>query len=198
MLSLRVRYVPHGIPQETGMQFPNRSSPARQTSSTGARGARGGHISEGFAYNLHSQLQAWASAYHTSPAFRDQTAMIWQDPPLPDNTDDGLQPQSLAETFFSAASIYLAGVFDYEICHWQRLHLPPPALSEDEIQQHVSLILASSQRLVVETSLCPLLLLVPLRVASARARTVEQRHQIMDLFGLVGSRFAVARAIVAD
>jgi hypothetical protein len=89
-------------------------------------------------------------------------------------------------------------VFDYEIGYWQTLHLPAPVLGEDEIQQHVSLILASSQRLVVETSLSPLLLLFPLRVASARARTTEQRRQIMDLLELVGLRFSVARAIVAD
>jgi hypothetical protein len=148
-------------------------------------------------FTLRSQLQAWASAYHTSPAFRGPT-IAWQDPLLPDSDTTGLQPQILAETFFSAASIYLSGVFDYEIGYWQRLQLSAPTLGEDEIQQHVSLLLASSQRLVAETSLSPLLLLFPLRVASARARRAEQRRQIMELLGRVGSRFAVAGAIMAD
>jgi hypothetical protein len=59
-------------------------------------------------------------------------------------------------------------------------------------------VLASSQRLVAETSLSPLLLLFPLRVASARARGAEERGQIRGLLGLVGGRFAVAGAIVED
>ncbi|KAL2131235.1 hypothetical protein VTI74DRAFT_5386 [Chaetomium olivicolor] len=150
-------------------------------------------------FTLRDQLHGWASSYHTSSIFRDPTT--WQDP-LPDTDETSLraelEPQMLAETFFSATSIYLSGVFDYEICYWQSLNLPAPTLSEDEIQQHVSLILVLSQRLMVETSISPLLLLFPLRVASARARQAEQKRQIMELLGLVRSSFAVAGAIVAD
>ncbi|KAK3307664.1 uncharacterized protein B0T15DRAFT_554596 [Chaetomium strumarium] len=151
---------------------------------------------QGFA--LRSQLQVWSSSYHTCPALlgtiSDTTADASVAKPLPDE----LQPQILAEKTVPAASIYLSGVFNYEIGYWQGLHLPAPALGEHEIQQHVSLILASSQRLVRETSLSPLLLLFPLGVASARAQTVEQRRGIMELLALVGARFAVAKAIVAD
>src|SRR5690606_2070296 len=92
---------------------------------------------------------------------------------------------------------YLSGVFDYEICYWQRLNLPAPTLSEDEIQQHVGFILALSHQLV-KADISPLLLLFPLRVASARARQTWQRQQIMELLGMVKASFAVAGAFVAD
>jgi hypothetical protein len=105
--------------------------------------------------------------------------------------------QLLAEVFFSATSIYLSGVFDYEICHWQSLNLTTPTLSEDEIQQHVGFILVLGHQLV-KTNISPLLLLFPLRVASARARQTWQRQQIMELLGMVKSSFAVAGAFIAD
>ncbi|KAK4033414.1 hypothetical protein C8A01DRAFT_19640 [Parachaetomium inaequale] len=152
---------------------------------------------QGFA--LRAQLHDWASANHTSPAFQLSEEQR-QDPPADDNKPNpDPAPQLLSETFFSATSIYLSGVFDYEITHWQTLNLLPlPTLSEDAIQQHVASILALSQRLVGETSLSPLLLLFPLRVASARARQAGQRRQIMELLGVVRASFAVAGAIVGD
>jgi hypothetical protein len=146
-------------------------------------------------FELRGQLIGWASTHHTSNVFRPPT--ILQDPSTGSSPEceDGVQ--LLAETFFSATSIYLSGVFDYEICHWQSLQLPAPTLSEDEIQQHVASILSLSQRLV-ETTISPLLLLFPLRVASARAREVSQKQQIMKLFGGIRSSFAVAGALMAD
>ncbi|KAK4158157.1 hypothetical protein C8A00DRAFT_11007 [Chaetomidium leptoderma] len=153
---------------------------------------------QGFA--LRDQLRGWALIYHTSNVFRDLGTP--QDSSLADDRlsepEPEPEPQLLAETFFSATSIYLSGVFDYEIGYWQSLHLPAPTLSEDEIQQHVTSILALSQRLIVETSISPLLLLYPLRVASARARQTSQKQQIMKLLGIARSSFAVAGAFMAD
>ncbi|KAK3294697.1 uncharacterized protein B0H64DRAFT_463688 [Chaetomium fimeti] len=146
---------------------------------------------EGFA--LRSRLRHWASACHTSPVFRDSSTRQDSAESAPES-----ESQLLAATFFSATSIYLSGVFDYELCYWQSLDLPTSTLGEDEIQQHVTFILALSQRVLAETRISPLLLLFPLRVASARARQKEQKEQIMRLLGRVGSSFAVAGAIVAD
>ena len=145
-------------------------------------------------FELRGQLHSWASSHHTSNFRRPRISPA---SPTGSNTEGEDEIQLLAETFFSAASIYLSGVFDYEICYWQRLALPAPTLSEDEIQQHVASILSLSQRLA-ETTISPLLLLFPLRVASARALQTSQKQQIMKAFGIIGSSFAVAGAFVAD
>ena len=146
-------------------------------------------------FELRGQLHSWASSHHTSNVF--QHPIISPASPAGSNTEREDEIQLLAETFFSATSIYLSGVFDYEICYWQRLTLPAPTLSEDEIQLHVASILSLSQRLA-EMTISPLLLLFPLRVASARASQASQKQQIMKAFGIIGSSFAVAGAFVAD
>ncbi|KAF5672858.1 hypothetical protein FCIRC_8292 [Fusarium circinatum] len=43
---------------------------------------------------------------------------------------------SLTKAFFAATSIYLSGVFDYEIPYWQDKGIVAPNLSEEEIQMH--------------------------------------------------------------
>ncbi|KAI6269341.1 hypothetical protein MCOR28_007782 [Pyricularia oryzae] len=146
-------------------------------------------------FELRGQLHAWASSHHTSNVFRcpatsQVSSATW-------NTEHKHETQLLAETCFSATSIYLSGVFDYEIYYWQSLQLPVATLSEDQIQQHVAFILDSSQRLA-GTSISSLLLLFPLRVASARARKTSQKEQIMELLGIVGSSFPVALAFKAE
>ena len=142
-------------------------------------------------FELREQLRCWAFTKHTSNGFRDPRRPPGFEP------KPELELQLLAETFYSATSIYLSGVFDYEISYWHSLNLPAPTLSEDDIQQHVGFILALSHQLV-KTDFSPLLLLFPLRVASARARQVWQRQQIMELLGIVKSSFAVAGAFIDD
>jgi hypothetical protein len=146
-------------------------------------------------FELRGQLHSWASTHHTANVFRHPTTSQASSPGS--NTEREHEFQLLAETFFSATSIYLSGVFDYEICHWQSLRLPAPTLGEHEIQQHVASILSLSQRLA-EASISPLLLLFPLRVASARAWQAPQKQQIMKLLGIIGSSFPVAGAFMAD
>ena len=147
-------------------------------------------------FKLRGQLHSWASTYHTNDIFRHPA--IAQVPSASSSTERGHDEiQLLAETFFSATSIYLSGVFDYDICHWQSLLLPVPTLSEDEIQQHVASIFCLSQRLA-ETTISPLLLLFPLRVASARAWQASQKQQIMESLRMIASSFAVAGAFIAD
>lgn len=146
-------------------------------------------------FELRGQLQRWAFTQHTSNFFRHPETS--QASSLSSNPECDYEVQLLAQTFFSATSIYLSGVFDYEICHWQKLRLPAPTLSEDEIQQHVAFILSLAQRLA-GMSISPLLLLFPLRVASARSREESQKQRIMQLLKTIRSSFAVARAIMAD
>lgn len=144
-------------------------------------------------FSLRSQLRQWASANHTFPVFRDSSARQ-----NPAESVPKTESQLLGAAYFSATSIYLSGVFDYEMFYWQSLDLPTSTLNENEIQLHVAIILALSQRVLDETRLSPLLLLFPLRVASARAGQTEQKEQILSLLGRVRSNFAVAGAIVAD
>ena len=146
-------------------------------------------------FELRGQLHLWASTHHTSTAFRHLAVL--QASSAGSNLEHEHGIQLLSETFFSATSIYLSGVFDYEICYWQSLQLTVPTLTEDEIQQHVASILSLSQRLA-ETNISSLLLLFPLRVASARAWQPAQRQQIIKAFGTVGSSFPVAGAFMAD
>jgi hypothetical protein len=146
-------------------------------------------------FELRGQLHSWASTHHTSNVFLHPP--VSQAAPAGSNPECEYGVQLLAETFFSATSIYLSGVFDYEICHWQSLQLPAPTLTENEIQQHVASILTLSQRLA-ETTISPLLLLFPLRVGSARAREASQKQRIMTLFETIRSSFAVAGTFMAD
>jgi len=119
----------------------------------------------------------------------------------PDNHNSYPGPEAqlsaLAGIFFSATSIYLSGVFDYDLCYWQSLNCAVPTLSEDEIQQHVESALTLSHY-VLRTELSPLLLLFPLRVASARARRPGQRQQIMGSLRIIKSSFPVAEAFMTE
>ncbi|RSM11679.1 hypothetical protein CEP52_002890 [Fusarium oligoseptatum] len=87
---------------------------------------------EGF--RLRQALALWQANRRTSPPT----------PTLNDETTTDDDFLSLAEIFFSATSIYLSGVFDYEIVHWQNMTILVPNLSEEEIQTHVSTILVLS------------------------------------------------------
>ncbi|KAH6983432.1 hypothetical protein BKA56DRAFT_482874 [Ilyonectria sp. MPI-CAGE-AT-0026] len=100
----------------------------------------------------------------------------------------------LAKIFFAAASIYLSGVFDYEITHWQNLGILPATLSEDEIQVHVQAILETSNIVLDRSSVSPVLLLFPLRVAGARSWHVAQQECILRLLDKIELTFSVAAA----
>ncbi|KAM5350181.1 hypothetical protein ACJ41O_006686 [Fusarium nematophilum] len=101
---------------------------------------------------------------------------------------------SLATVFFSATSIYLSGVFDYEMMHWQKLGILVPNLSEDEIQAHVQSILSLSRAILGSSSISPLLLLFPLRVAGARSWYRWQQECIRGLLEMIERTFSAATA----
>lgn len=50
----------------------------------------------------------------------------------------------LSRIFFAAISIYLSGIFDYEIMHWHNIGLIPPTLNEETVQMHTNAILGLS------------------------------------------------------
>lgn len=100
----------------------------------------------------------------------------------------------LAQVFHAAASIYLSGVYDYELVYWQRLGIVVPTLSEDDIQMHVATIIVTSQRLLRDSTISPLLLLFPLRVAGARSWSILQQSSVMGCLKHIENTFSVATA----
>ncbi|KAI8715964.1 Zn(2)-C6 fungal-type domain-containing protein [Fusarium sp. LHS14.1] len=105
---------------------------------------------------------------------------------------------SLAEVFYSATSIYLSGVFDYEIVHWQSMSIPVPNLSEEEIQTHVSTILVLSGMILDSSKISSVLVLFPLRVAGARSWDQWQHDCIIELLERIEQTFPVASAFRTD
>lgn len=104
----------------------------------------------------------------------------------------------LSRLFFAAVSIYLSGIFDYEITHWHNIGLIPPTLEEKKVQMHTNAILGLSNLALDTTNLSPLLFLFPLRIAGARSRTRWQRDWIARLVTRIGREFAVATAISTE
>jgi hypothetical protein len=104
----------------------------------------------------------------------------------------------LSKIFFAAISIYLSGIFDYEITHWHHLGIIPPTLDEVTIQVHTLTILQLSTLALDTTNLSPLLFLFPLRIAGARSRTQWQRDWVARLVTRIGCGFAVAAAILME
>lgn len=104
----------------------------------------------------------------------------------------------LARIFHAAASIYLSGVFDYEIAHWQTLGIVVSTLSEEEIQIHLRNILELGEVLLNTSDISPLLLLFPLRVAGARSGETWQQERVKQLLERVEGRFSVAGAFKTE
>lgn len=104
---------------------------------------------------------------------------------------------ALARVFFSAISIYLSGIFQYEIASWSRLQLPTPSLEYATVQSHVETILDLTRACLNKTTLSSLLFLFPLRIAG-RSLKDSQRVRVMELVGEIQSEFAVAGAIAGD
>ena len=103
----------------------------------------------------------------------------------------------LFTVFNASTSIYLSGIFDYEIHHWQQHQLSPPTLGEEQIQWHTNTIL----RMVTcalnnaESRLSSLLWLFPLRIAGARSRHPWQRETVLAMLSRVGQDFVAANAM---
>lgn len=137
---------------------------------------------EGF--SLRSAFSAWKESAQTWVAG------------TPRKSQD--QQMIIALSYYHAISIYLSGIFDYH-SHWTDRHISTPELSSLEIQAHVSAILDMVGKALTEGTLAAILFFFPLRVAGARATTLEQRHEISGLLHLISSKgFVVADAFVMD
>lgn len=133
---------------------------------------------EGF--QLRSTLSAWeamAQQYHTSSPADYQMTIAW--------------------VFYAAISIYLSGTYDYSHL-WETYGVPTPILAQPEIQQHVNTILDITSVSLKETNVTGLLFLFPLRIAGARALTIEQRMRIHALLGEITRSFRAACAFTSD
>jgi hypothetical protein len=104
----------------------------------------------------------------------------------------------LAAVFHAATSIYLSGVFDYEIAHWNNLGIPVPTLTEGEIQDHRGTIVRLTSIILDGSNLSPVLLLFPLRVAGARSYQPWQQMEVLQLLGRIEGTFAAAGAFTFD
>ncbi len=98
----------------------------------------------------------------------------------------------LGRIFHAATSAYLSGMFEYEIDQWQAIHIPVPTLSDDDLQPIVDTILQHAGTALATTNVSPVLMLFPLRVAGARARSPDQRAEVLRLLGQVGRMYAAA------
>jgi hypothetical protein len=104
----------------------------------------------------------------------------------------------LATIYHHAISIYLSGTFDY-FPFWDESHIPTPTLSSSQIQAHVKAILGMVAIALKETNLAGILFLFPLRVAGARAQSLEHRLEIARMLGDITRRgFVVADAFTVD
>lgn len=116
----------------------------------------------------------------------------------------------LASIYYHATSIYLSGIFDHRLEHFSALVEVDlgvenktgsflPRLSAMAIDHHLVNILVLATQALRETQLMGLLLLYPLRVAAARARTDEQKTLIVELFRLVSTKgFVISSVFVHE
>lgn len=112
--------------------------------------------------------------------------------PDPSSPDD-----LVASVFLHATSIYLSGIFDY------RLHLfsalPAAIIPRNRVQSHVAYILKGTNIACMQTKLCGLLFLYPLRVAAARAAEPSEQKQIMETFEYIRQQgFAIVQVFQAE
>ncbi|KAK0385723.1 hypothetical protein NLU13_6900 [Sarocladium strictum] len=105
---------------------------------------------------------------------------------------------ALSNIFFAAISIYLSGVFDYEVLHWRNWGLSVPTLQEDQVQRHVQTILELVRFALSHTTISPLLFLFSLRIAGARSYDWRRREEILDLLTKIGEQFTIANVFKTE
>lgn len=104
----------------------------------------------------------------------------------------------LATIYHHAISIYLSGTFDY-FPYWDESGIPTPSISSSQVQAHVKAILGMVATALNETNLAGILFLFPLRVAGARAQSLEHRVEIARMLRIIKQKgFVVADAFTMD
>jgi len=133
---------------------------------------------------LQSALSSWKTF-----------ALAWS--ATPSTTTVDLQ-MMLAMIYYHAISIYLSGTFDY-FPYWDQSGIPTPSISSSQIQAHVKAILGMVATALNETNLAGILFLFPLRVAGARAQSLEHRFEIARVLRIITRKgFVVADAFTMD
>lgn len=150
---------------------------------------------EGFA--LRRSLEYWRQYYSRLHTPYPVDIGLGGSPVDVDAIDD-CDSTVLSHMFFAATSIYLSGIFDYELPFWNTLGLDVASLSEPEIQGHCRMILDLAHVAIHKTKLSPLVSLLPLRVAGSRARDESGRGEIMKLLRSIQRGFSVASAIATE
>lgn len=101
------------------------------------------------------------------------------------------------ETYFHAISIYLSGIYDYDVV-WNEFQIPVPTLSEDAVRIHVNSILELTDFGLRDSSISGLLFLIPLRIAGARCWEQEQERRITQFLLKIKQTFAVAHTFITE
>lgn len=102
----------------------------------------------------------------------------------------------LSIIYYHATLIFLSGIFDYRN-YWD--NIATPTLPTSEIQEHLSAILTMTELAIKTSNLAGVLLLFPLRVAGARARSSTQKAAILGMLQNISLKnFIVAGAFVVD
>lgn len=144
-------------------------------------------------HRLREALTSWSTAYmpRSPPNLSSGQGYLGH--------DDAADPSTLlARVFYAAISIYLSGVFDYELLHWQEFNLAVPTLDEATVVEHLHTILALTEIGLGSTTLSPVLFLFPLRIAGSRSYHQWQRDRVSALVAQIGRAFVVASAISDD
>jgi hypothetical protein len=149
---------------------------------------RGASAAADEGFRLCHMLQVWKRTF----ASDDGTSTA-----LP-NRNKASPEMLLCQVFFSGVSIYLSGIFDYEIYHWQSRDIPVPTIPEATIQEHFQTIITLTDFSLDTTTLSPLLFLFPLRIAGARSYTQDQRDAVLLLLDRIGCDFAVTRIFAVE
>ncbi|KAJ5414942.1 hypothetical protein N7509_000040 [Penicillium cosmopolitanum] len=118
----------------------------------------------------------------------------WHTKTLLQLVQDGPNEYSkLALLYYHALLIFLSGNYDY-FTYWD--NIPAPVLSPAEVSEHLSSILYLSGEVLRHSKIPGVMLFFPVTVAGARARTVDQQSEILNLLSLVFCKgFVVANKI---
>ena len=140
-----------------------------------------------------TKLQAYVDEGQILRSHLSSWQLIAQQWPSTSSADHQMD---IAWIFYSAISIYLSGIYDYEPI-WKN-HFAPPSLQPTQVQDHVDSILSVTSAALDQTNITPLLFLFPLRIAGARTRTVQQQMEIKALLSRIKNDFRIASAFSSE
>lgn len=130
--------------------------------------------------SLRGALQGWESSFTLSPTARRCDQM------------------TLSLILHRAISIYLSGLFDY-YTHWSDRDIPTPTLTNSQIGEYVRAILSTTEQMLKETTVAGIFFLFPIRVAGARARSMEQALTIRRILETISAQgYVAAGAFIVD